>query len=326
MNKIISALTLAAGVFASTFGSAVFSASPSANGFGKFEFALIGDTPYNSVANFQHVLEDINAHRAVRFVLHAGDIKTGSSLCSDELFTDRYTRFQNFEAPFILTPGDNEWTDCHRVNNGAYSPLERLAKLRQVFFKIPNQSLGRKPMTVESQGGEFVEHMRWTRQHVLFSTVHIVGSNNGLAPFDPNSSVQRSQADDDEVARRIKAAVNWIETTYSKARSEQAQGVLFLFQANPGFEFPIGHPERVGFEEVLAALVDGAKTFGKPVMLAHGDSHYFRIDKPVSDGAQVIPNLTRVETFGSANYHWLRVVVDPNSEEVFSVHQEIVEQ
>ena len=34
----------------------------------------------------------------------------------------------------IYVPGDNEWTDCHRANNGGYDPLERLAFLRAMFY------------------------------------------------------------------------------------------------------------------------------------------------------------------------------------------------
>jgi len=39
--------------------------------------------------------------------------------------------FETFEAPLIFVPGDNEWTDCHRQNNGSYDPIERL----EIFFK-----------------------------------------------------------------------------------------------------------------------------------------------------------------------------------------------
>lgn len=288
-------------------------------GQGKFEFALIGDTPYSSIEGFERVLSDINEHEKIRFVMHAGDIKNGSSLCSDEMFMDRFNRFQRFEAPFVLTPGDNEWTDCHRANNGAYLPLERLTRLREIFFPVVGRTLGHKTMAVESQGGEFVENVRWSTQNVMFATLHIVGSNNALAPF-----ATRTAADDDEVARRIAATVEWIKGTYAKAQAEDARGVLFLFQANPEFEAAAGSAERKGFDEVLAAMVEGAKAYGKPVVFAHGDSHYMRVDKPVREKGEAVSNITRVETFGSADYHWLRVEVDPSAAEVFTVHQEIV--
>ncbi|BBA34121.1 uncharacterized protein sS8_2169 [Methylocaldum marinum] len=302
----------------------------SAPGYGKFEFALIGDVPYAPADfwKFDNVIRKINADHRLKWVLHTGDIKNGSTLCSDEVFKDRLRRFQRFRIPFILTPGDNEWTDCHRANNGSYLPLERLARLRELFYPIPGLTLGQKPMTVETQAddpahAEFVENMRWMKQHVMFATVHIVGSNNGLAPF-----AGRTPADDAEVARRIDAARAWIRETFTKAEEERARGVLVAFQANPGFELAEGSAERKGFEEILAELETEAVNFKKPVVFAHGDSHYFRVDKPMkgSVSKRRIENATRVENFGADDVHWVRVVVDPKSPEVFSIHQEIVEK
>lgn len=324
MKKFGINLLLVAGIAALGFSSTVLAEKNDGDhhskGKGKFEFALIGDTPYSSIEGFEKVQKEINSNHQIKFVLHAGDIKNGSSLCDDEMYFDRLERFNQFRAPFILTPGDNEWTDCHRANNGSYLPLERLAKLREVLFPIAGQTLGKKPMAVESQGGEFIENVRWSRQNVMFATLHIVGSKNALAPF-----ATRTNADDEEVARRIEATVSWINSTYEKAIEEKARGVLFLFQANPNFDLAVNDPKRNGFEEVIAAMTTGAETYGKPVVLAHGDSHYFRVDKPLRVGSEAIPNITRVETFGSADYHWLRVTVDPNSKEVFTVHQEIVQ-
>ena len=64
--------------------------------------------------------------------------------------------------------------------------------------------------------------------------------------------------------------------------------------------------------------------YGKPVVLAVGDTHIFRIDKPMYDDKQVVENFTRVETFGDGQIHWVRVVVDPSNREVFSFRQEII--
>jgi hypothetical protein len=62
-------------------------------------------------------------------------------------------------------------------------------------------------------------------------------------------------------------------------------------------------------------------SFGKPVAYVNGDSHYFRVDKPLLDsaGSRVI-NFTRVETFGDhqptlGDVNWLKVNVDPSSRE-----------
>lgn len=299
--------------------------------YAKFEFALIGDTPYHDLAKFGVMQDSINAAKNIAFVLHAGDIKTGSSECSDELFAARFALFNRFKAPLIFTPGDNEWTDCHRLTAGQYQPLERLAKLRRVFYSTPGQTLGAKPMTVETQAAdpryaEFVEHLRWTRRHVTFATLHMVGSHNGLNDFDPNSTAKRTPADDAEVARRIAASVDWIRSTFAQAKALNSAGVLFLFQADPNLEAAPGSAGRKGFDAVLTALREEAMAFGKPVVLAHGDSHRMRVDKPLRLNGTSIPNLMRVETFGDADYHWLRVVVEPKSPHVFTVYREIVEE
>jgi hypothetical protein len=302
-------------------------------GYGKFEFALIGDVPYGVLPGveyppFERVLEEVNDNKKIQWVLHAGDIKSGSTPCSDDMFYDRLGRYNQFNKPVVLTLGDNEWTDCHRVAEGQYQPLERLAKLREVFFAHPGETIGGQTMRVNTQAevagfAEFPENVRWVKQHVVFAAIHIVGSNNGLAPFDPNSSAVRTQADDDEVARRTAAALAWLDSTFAKAEQINSPGVFIMIHANPGLER--GSAERAGFTEFLTALENHVQDFGKPVVLAHGDSHYFRVDKPALVNSGFLPNFTRVETFGSSHVHWLRVKVNPRSEAVFTVIQEIVD-
>lgn len=308
------------------------------DGHGPFEFALIGDTPYLAGNNpsadypkFDRLVAEINRDAKIKWVLHAGDIKNGSTECSDALFQDRFARFSRIDKPLVYTPGDNEWTDCHRLNNGQFQPLERLAKLREVFFSVPGTTLGGVPMQVDSQAlmpghEEFPENVRWTHNGVVFATLHIVGSHNALDPFQAGSSAVRTPADDAEVARRNAANLAWLNATFDQAEQDNAPGVLIMIQANPGLESDQSVADREGYQDFLAALESRAAGYGRPVVLAHGDSHYFRIDKPRLLNQAFLPNLTRVETFGAGNVHWVRVHVDPRSDEVFSFAQEIVEE
>src|SRR3712207_208337 len=98
-----------------------------------YAFAVIGDIPYGAPAAeaFPEVVDRINAAPDVELVAHLGDIKSGSTLCSDEYFTFIRGQFDRFDDPLVYTPGDNEWTDCHRTNNGGYNPLERLDTIRE---------------------------------------------------------------------------------------------------------------------------------------------------------------------------------------------------
>ena len=114
------------------------------SGVASFAFALIGDMPYGAVREtpFARVVAEVNRDNDIDFVMHAGDIKAGSERCDNELILHRFGLYQTFQRPFVYTPGDNEWTDCHRVNNGQYNPLERLAFLRTVFFPQIGQATG----------------------------------------------------------------------------------------------------------------------------------------------------------------------------------------
>ena len=69
--------------------------------------------------------------------------------------------------------------------------------------------------------------------------------------------------------------------------------------------------------------------FSGQVVLVHGDTHYFRIDKPlvVTEGnpeGSRLENFTRVETFGPPDVHWIRATADPRDPMVFRFEQRIV--
>ena len=307
-----------------------------------FSFALIGDVPYgvapfSDYPPFDNIIDAINSRRDLRWVIHTGDIKSGSTLCSDELYLDRLERYNRIRKPFIYTPGDNEWTDCHRVSAGEYQPLERLQRLREIFFAEPGRTIGGQTMRVESQAftpgyEEFPENVRWSKDGVIFAAIHVVGSNNGLAPFVPNSSAVRTTADDEEADDRINAAIDWINATFDLARDTEASGVLFMMQANPvlevGYALPVGDDlaiARTGFTEILETLEQRTIEYGKPVVLAHGDSHYFRIDKPGLIENVFLPNFTRAENFGASIVHWVEVDVDPDTADVFSFKPVIID-
>ena len=123
------------------------------NGVAPFAFALIGDVPYGASREtpFARLVAEINRDNDVDFAMHAGDIKAGSERCDDALVVHRFDLYQAFQRAFVYTPGDNEWTDCHRVNNGQYDPLERLAFLRSVFFPQVGQTTGGQARPVRSQ-------------------------------------------------------------------------------------------------------------------------------------------------------------------------------
>ncbi len=284
-----------------------------------FSFVAIGDMPYGERAviypKFTSLIGAINATQP-DFTLHIGDIKSGTSVCSDEEFINQRDFMNAFRSALIYTPGDNEWTDCHRKNNGGFDPIERLAKLRSVFFP-DTKSLGMKPITLERQSDlmpEFklyTENARFEKNGVLFVTAHIVGSNNNFEPRDPKAI--------EEFRARDKANIAWIKDAFTKANTTGAAAIVLAIQANP---FVLAGPTTVfpahsGFTASIGeTFMPLARDFAKPVLFIHGDSHIFRIDQPFKTGPgptqrKALDNITRLEVFGEDQMHAVRVNVEP---------------
>ncbi|MGE5764958.1 MAG: metallophosphoesterase [Mycobacterium leprae] len=140
LAALLTATTALAGLVTTTAPAALaLTGTAVERGGNPLTFVLIGDVPYGDVqrAQFPALVADVNADPKVRMVLHAGDVKNGGSACSDERFADLTALFDTFEDPFVLTPGDNEWTDCHRTAAGSYLPTERLEAVRHYFFRRP---------------------------------------------------------------------------------------------------------------------------------------------------------------------------------------------
>lgn len=280
-----------------------------------FSFGLIGDLPYSSQEEkqFPHLIQVLN-QEPLAFVVHVGDMKKGGTRCDDSMYAQRFSAFQGSIHPFILIPGDNDWTDCHRFSNGGFDPENRLALLRKVFF-FTKSSLGKNPIPLVRQSQskdyqEFVENVRWNMGLVLFIGLHVVGSNNNLG---------RTTKADSEYTRRNQANLAWMRESFRIAREGEYQGVAIFIHGNP-FEPEPEMPELSGFQDFLRDLELEAKKFGRPVALVHGDTHYFRIDKPLprSRDKPRLMSFTRVETFGSPNVQWIRGRVDLNNPSLFS--------
>ena len=112
----------------------------------EFTFAALGDTPYtrDEEERFPDLIAEMN-REPLAFVVHVGDFKSARSHCSNELYLQRREWFGFSRHPFVFVPGDNEWTDCGRFLAGGYDPLERLRKLRELFFSS-GESLGQRPI------------------------------------------------------------------------------------------------------------------------------------------------------------------------------------
>ncbi|WP_225896359.1 hypothetical protein [Amazonocrinis nigriterrae] len=313
----------------------------------QYEIGLWGDLPYSSAqeVGVTRLIDDMNSQK-LTFTVHDGDLKAGSnSLCDNALYTKALGYFNALQAPAAFTPGDNDWTDCDRPSNGGFNSLERLDYERQVFFST-NFSLGQRQLAQEVQTTPLclstngatpcVENRRWTVGRVTYATLNIQGSCNNLCDTAPDPT---------EYAARNAADIAWMKETFKVAKERNSAAVMLISQADPGWDqtdstrSPLRDPKTLvqtdgqpdGFKDFLLALRDEVIDFRKPVAYVHGDSHYYRIDKPFLDvKGRRLENFTRVETFGdnqsngTNDVHWIKVSVDPNSREVFSYQPQIV--
>jgi predicted phosphodiesterase len=314
--------------------------NPMADSSGKFEIGLIGDQHYDarSAAQFPNIMAEMN-RADLAFVVHVGDNGTpGYDSCKFETHYKRRDEFNQSRHPFVFTPGDNDWTDCHEA--GMPGAMESLAKVREVFFQ-GDSSLGKRTMPVTRQSSiqryaSYRENARWTLGGVVFVTLHMPGSNNNLG---------RTADMDAEYAARNIANLEWMRQAFEYAKKNNSKGLMLLTQANPKFEdalpdrrknaLSIRPPSKKlsGYADFLQAFQKEVLAYEKPIVLVHGDTHYFRIDKPLvindNSGARrgsIVENFTRVEVFGYPEAHWVRAIIDPSDPNIFSFRAQMVKE
>lgn len=322
---------------------------------GKYAIGLWGDLPYSDVqalTGVPNLIADMN-QQELAFTVHDGDLKAGNgtpgsvtpTTCVDALYTQALGFFNSLKAPAVFTTGDNDWTDCDRASNGGFSSLERLDHERAVFFSTPF-SLGQHKMRMEVQSTPLclgvsgpvpcVENRRWTVGGITYATLNIQGSCNNLCDTAPDPL---------EFAARNTATIAWMQETFDVAKASGSAAIMLISQADPGWDLstgegaPLRDPKTLvetdglpdGFHDFLVALRNQVIAFRKPVAYVHGDSHYFRVDKPFLDSlGRRLENFTRVETYGdnqangTNDVNWLKVNVDARSREVFSYQPQVV--
>jgi hypothetical protein len=312
---------------------------------GPYAIGLWGDLPYSTLqatVGVPNLIADMNSQN-LAFTAHDGDLKAGSSECTDAVYAQALGYFASLRAPAVFTPGDNDWVDCDRT--AGYNSLAQLDKERKLFFSTPftlgqhrlRQEVQTTPLCLSTSGpAPCVENRRWTVGRVTYATLNIQGSCNNLCDTAPDAA---------EYAARNAADIAWMQETFAEAKARGSAAVMFISQADPGFDStdatrgPVRDPKTLtetdgqpdGFQDFLLALRDEVIAFEKPVAYVHGDSHYFRVDKPFLNAqGQRLENFTRVETFGdnqangNNDVNWLKVIVDSHSREVFAYQQQIV--
>ncbi|HEX5377424.1 MAG TPA: hypothetical protein VFW47_02565 [Phenylobacterium sp.] len=326
-----------------------------------FSFVALGDTTYNPSVDYpvyDALIARINQARPA-FSIHVGDT-WGALPCTEDQHRSVLAWFAKYDHPVVYTPGDNEWVDCRKpevlaaytryvtgkgtpedmalllplrgldagmAGAGFDDPLGSLALIRKVFFSRP-QSVGAHPMPLVRQPDvsdfkDTLENTRWEKDGVLFATVSVPGSGNGLTMNDPVRAA--------EAIARNRANVEWIKATFAEARARKAKAVVIAMQASlfgegRGDSFS-GKELRGGTEGpfywVALAIRDLGAQFGKPVLIINGDFHDLIVDRPFRVGQgeakpALYGNITRLQVYGAPELKAVKVGVDTDTPWVFS--------
>ncbi len=270
-----------------------------------FSFVALGDMPYRKkdLPAFDRLTAAINDRRP-RFVVHLGDMKSGRSAFKKNTYVGRRELFSEFAAPFIFTPGDNDWVDGDGTIKELASPASRLKELRRVFFDDAENSIDAKLWIIRQD--KYVENAWWTMDDMLFVTLHTIGNNN-------NRSNNRK-----EFAARNKANLDWLDQCVGEAPH---RGIVIFTHAN------LWHPGRKraiqsGFAELIDKIGRVAQQLEVPVLVMHGDKHEFVMDHPVANisAGSHLSGLTRIQVMGDSDVRAVEVTVSEDRPISFSVH------
>jgi hypothetical protein len=284
--------------------------------------AVFGDSPYGTTPtdtvefdDSPAFIESINRDPKVDLVLHVGDIHSGKQYC-----TERYDRavlelWTAFKDPLIYTPGDNEWTDCHKVGEGGGTynkatgqidyvrdaqgnqvdyaggdPIANLNLVRSIFFSRPGYSLGGRKKQLLSQAelfdpshpsdAKYVENVIWAESGVVFVAINLPGGSNNDNDVwygAPTMSAAQRQ----EIDERTGADLRWLELAFEIATTEGASGVVIQAQADM-WDNEKGAAHQAAFEPYVQKIASLTLSFAKPVLMLNGDSHEFLSDNPLS--------------------------------------------
>jgi len=316
----------------------------SGNSGSKLTLAVYGDAPYGTgpTDNSQTLatpafVSNVNADPSISLVLHVGDIHSGKQYCTEAYNRTVFELWRGFQDPVVYTPGDNEWTDCHKLaeGGGAYNastsqidyvldasqnpvnfakgdPIANLALVRTIFFPTPGVALGGGAKTVLSQAqyfdaahptdATFVENVMWLDSQVLFVTINLPGgSNNDIDVWYGAPSPTAPQVQ--EAFDRTEADLHWLDAAFTQAAESGAVGMVIAWQADV-WDPEKGASHQTGYESLVQSLSAHTLAFGKPVLMLNGDSHVYKTGNPLSSSD---PNYAIHPGYDVPNFH--RVVV-----------------
>jgi len=291
--------------------------------------ALIADQPQWPAAEARTArLLDYAAERRLDFVVHLGGIKGDTESCGDALLAARQRLLDQSPLPLVYLPGETDWAECQRDVNGHFDAVERLNRLRELFFP-DDATLGQRTAALMRQSDQatfrsYRENVRWSAGGALLVTLNLPGDNNHYR----SEGGRNGEFEDRHEANR-----QWLARAFSLAQQQNLPGIVVLVHADPqfgnGWE-QRGNPSlfdgflrrraRDGFLEFKRQLRELAARYRGQVLLVHTSLGGFGIDTPLRDaGGKTLRNVTRVALPAGAPGQYAELAITPGSPRPFEV-------
>lgn len=294
-----------------------------------FYFDAFGDTAYTQAQEVQLIdlIQNTINKEKTAFVVHIGDmqpdplgvsasIPSASIALNETQFRQKRNILWMIKHPFILTPGDNDWSDTIHPLAGPLpgsapfppnsDPIGTLESLRNVFYREgTNTKFCFKVVSQpdeQPEYSEFIENKRWIYNNVVFVTLNTISGNNGLnpgpIPQPPTAPFQQAITDIINESQgtggfqgRINANQAWLARAFDIAESISARGLVIFTQGgiNANFVSPSS-----GYAPMLQLLRDRTLAAAPQlkVLFIHGNQHLFGMSKPLPETGAYPPGTT----------------------------------
>ena len=185
------------------------------------------------------------AWRGAPASIHATGNKAASARCTYSLSQERRDLLASAERPLVLPPAGSDWTEC-RNSNGKSNAIERLNRIRELFFPEPD-ALGKGKLVLNRQSAiakfrDYAENTYWEYENILFVTLNVPARNNHYL----TEAGRNSEYEDRMVANR-----GWLHRAFLHAKRKNIAGIVLVMDGDIG-----AHVEQ-GFFARLAQNRDG---------------------------------------------------------------------
>jgi hypothetical protein len=233
-------------------------------------FAVIG---HSFIAGGEDKLKQAigeTSEKSLAFVVVTG-IKSAAESCVDKLYQQRRELIDDAKRPMIVAPAASDWTDC-KNSAGRSNAIERLARLRELFFAEP-QSLGAKKIALTRQSmsprfRSYPENAHWEVDKVLYATLNVPSNNNHYL----QAAGRNSEYEDRLVANRF-----WLNRLFAIAKSDHIEAIVLFsegdlrpFSEPTGLRALLPRSGHDGFAEPRRLILGLAKKFDGKVLLVDG--------------------------------------------------------